>query len=726
MKRTQILSGVCLLLTSLLYSQHSQSPYFHIQSEAGPGSLPLVSNEAKVIINGPIADVRISQTYRNDGPEPIEAMYIFPASTRAAVYHMEMRIGERTITAEIMEKHAARATYETAREEGKRAGLLEQHRPNVFQMQVANILSGDQVEVVLRYTEFIIPQDQVYTFVYPTVVGPRYTGQMEEQPQAAFAAMPYTPEGQLPAYQFGLEVDLRMPVPVASIACTSHLTQVARHSDQDLSVRLDPTEHQGGNRDFILNYRLSGDEIISGVMTYSDGDEHYFLCQVEPPRLEASPTIVPREYIFILDVSGSMSGFPLDVSKRLMRNLLSDIRPTDKFNILCFAGSAFVLHAQPVFATRQNISMALQRLSNVHGGGSTELLPALRHALSIPRSPGFSRAFVIATDGYVIVEEEAFKVVHQKLNEASFYAFGIGSGVNRHLIEGLAHVGRGEPFIVTGLEEAHDVADRLQEYIAHPVMTDISVAGHHIDLDGVIPAQIPDLTAARPIYCFGKYTPHQDAALTVSGNISGKAFKQIFRLPEPSNDHAALPYLWARETIRFLDDFNVVNTTQARIDEITRLGLQYNLLTQYTSFVAVDHEPVTDGAPQQVRQPLPLPQGVSNLAVGFELELDILDTGATTLSVDVQCAQKDVRAIVEVVLEEIMQALVPAEMQGLSGLQWTFRLGADGRICTLSANVALPQQLARAFTAALQSLGLDLGGEHVVSIVISSANDIMK
>ncbi|MDX1409527.1 MAG: VWA domain-containing protein, partial [Saprospiraceae bacterium] len=426
-------------------------------------------------------------------------------------------------------------------------------------------------------------------------------------------------------------------------------------------------------------------------MTYTDGEDHYFLCQVEPPRLATSPTIVPREYIFILDVSGSMHGFPLDVSKRLMRNLFSAINPSDRFNVLCFAGSAFTLHPQPVAATPQNISFAMHQLSQLRGSGGTELLPALQRALNVPKTPGYSRSFVIATDGYVTVEEAAFRLVHEKLNEANFYAFGIGSSVNRHLIEGLAHVGRGTPFVATDFEEANTVADRLQTYIEHPVMTDIVVNGRSTQLSASIPQHVPDLTAARPIYCFGKYQPSTDARITITGRIGGEPYSQSFMLPEPSSEHASLRYLWARETIRFLDDFNVVNTNQARIDEITRLGLEYNLLTKYTSFVAVDHEPVTDGSPHQVKQPLPLPQGVSNLAVGFELELNLVDTGARTLTVDVLCSQKDVAAIVEVALGEVLETLHPEVLTQLAGLDLTLRVWRDGTTQLVRTNQPIPE-----------------------------------
>ena len=629
------------LLSNPEPNPNSASPFFLVSSEcAMPGSFPLCSTSADVVISGPIADVTVRQSYTNSGEYPIEATYIFPASGRAAVYDMEMHIGSRIVKAEIMEKQAARVTYETARSEGKRTSLLEQSRPNIFQMNVANIMPGEQVDVVLRYTEFIIPTEQEYIFVYPTVVGPRYASPEPTTvlASASSASSPVIPTSDHftvtndPTYTFDFHMRLNMPVTISEVTCPSHVTVIDRPSDQVANVALHPIEAGGGNRDMIVKYRLSGEDVLVGGLTYQDGDETYFLSQIEPPVLTASTEIVPREYIFILDVSGSMSGHPLDVSKGLIKNLLSNMRPTDKFNVLFFAGSDYVMFTESVPATKLNIASAYVKFQGLNGSGGTELLPALRSAMRVPKAEGYARSFVIATDGYVMVEEEAFHYIHDHLGEANFFAFGIGNAVNRHLIEGIAHVGRGEPFIVAEGDDAREVAKKLQRYIESPLLTNISISASGAEFSEITPIHIPDLMAQRPIHVFGKYKNGEKPQIRITGDRSGTPFSQTVMLPPHDDSNASLKYLWAREKIRYLSDFNIRGRDEGRVEEITNLGLQYNLLTEYTSFVAVDHEVVnSSGLTRPIGQPLPLPQGVSPLAVGFEMELPgVLEKAGTT------------------------------------------------------------------------------------------------
>ena len=682
------------LLSNPETQPHSQSPYFIVESEcAEPGSFPLCSTTADVVISGPIADVTVTQRYSNAGEYPIEAMYVFPASGRAAVYDMEMRIGSRIIKAEIMEKQAATQTYEQAREEGKRASLLEQSRPNVFQMHVANIMPGEQVDVVLRYTEFIIPEEQVYSFVYPTVVGPRYVSPQPEVVLASTAvqASPANGHGGAhttsyePTYLLDVNVRLKMPVPIAEVNCTTHKTAVHHSSSMATDIALHPIESKGGNRDFVLSYRLAGDEVMSGALTYRDGDETYFLCQIEPPALRPATEIVPREYIFILDVSGSMNGYPLDVSKNLIKNLLADLRPIDRFNILFFAGSNYMMFPQSASATSAIISSAFGRFNQIHGGGGTELLPALRNAMRIPKSEGYARSFVIATDGYVMVEPEAFQYISEKLGDANFFAFGIGNSVNRHLIEGIAHVGRGEPFIVTGDDDANAIAERLRKYIESPLMTDIEVKLTGADFIDVTPANVPDLLADRPIHVFGKFKHGSKPEISVAGLSGTEPFNQSIELTVSDDSNSALKYLWAREKIRYLSDFNVLDRDEARIEEITQLGIDYNLLTEYTSFVAVDHEIVnTSGQTRRINQPLPLPQGVSPLAVGFEMDIPglISHAGSMTIDVDVRCEDADVQLLVESMLELVMQDVPHQLITRLVGSEFELTLKPDLSLST--------------------------------------------
>ncbi len=160
------------------FADKTLSPYFFVKSDdPAVDQLPLQSTSAIVNISGVIADVEVTQGYKNEGERPLEAIYIFPASTRAAIYGMKMIIGERTINAIVRTRDKARHEYELAKQQGKSASLLEQQRPNVFQINVANIMPGDVVRVELSYTELLVPADRVYEFVYPTVVGPRYSNQ---------------------------------------------------------------------------------------------------------------------------------------------------------------------------------------------------------------------------------------------------------------------------------------------------------------------------------------------------------------------------------------------------------------------------------------------------------------------------------------------------------------------------------------------------------------------
>ncbi len=603
----------------------NQSPYFLIEKEGiSADQFPLLSTKVQADITGPVADVMVEQTYKNNGPVAIEASYVFPASTRAAVYALEMVIGDRIIKAEIMEKNAARQEYETARQEGKRATLLEQARTNVFQMKVANIMPGDLIRVILRYNEFIIPENQEYTFVYPTVVGPRFVSDKNRGANESFAANPYLREGEKTPYIFDIQIHLNLPVALQSAACSTHKVDIQFSDPFKASARLSAVEKHGGNRDFIFNYRVAGHEIGSGILLYEHNDEKFFLATIEPPKLTSAGQILPREYIFVIDVSGSMSGFPIETTKLLIKNLMEKLKPTDLFNVILFSGGNAVLSPESLSATEENLLAAFRVIDQVQGGGTTEILPVLRRICALPKSnPALSRSVVIVTDGYVTVEPEVFDLISRHLNEANVFAFGIGSGVNRLLIEGMAHAGRGEAFVVTKPEEAQPVAERFRKYIESPVLTSIQVQFSGLDAYEVVPSVIPDLMAERPLYVFGKYRGPAQGSIRFSGFQSGKDFHQKLLVDERSHseEHRAIRYLWAREMIRYHHDFNQLSSDPERVNTITRLGLHYNLLTDFTSFVAVDETEIVnpDGLITRVKQVLPLPAGVSNYAVGFEM-----------------------------------------------------------------------------------------------------------
>lgn len=613
------------------------SPYFVVISDnPETDQLPLKETSVKTNIVGSIADVTIKQVYVNSGKNPLEAIYTFPMSTRAAVYGMQMTIGSRIIRAKIEEKKKAREDYEKAKQEGKRASLLEQSRPNVFTMNVSNIMVGDTIVVELNYTELLVPEKGVYSFVYPTVVGPRYSNKNKDKasPDDGFVSSPYTHAGELPTYKFGYELSIQSGIPIQDLNCTSHKMIIDMLGTKNAIVRLDPSEVKGGNRDVIVNYSLRGNEIESGVMLYEGEDENFFLMMVQPPKRVQKENIPPREFVFIVDVSGSMWGFPMEITRDLMRNLIVNLNPTDKFNVILFSSNAATFSPKSVNATAENVSKAIEFIKGGNNWSGTEVLDALKTAYALPRTEeDMARTFVIATDGYVDVEKACFEMIREKSGEANFFAFGIGSGVNRYLIEGMAFAGSGEPFIVTKKEEAAAAAKRFRQYINTPVLTRIKLNMGKFGAYDVEPVSIPDVMAERPILVFGKYKGKAEGTITLTGKVGRKSYKQSFDLSavKPEKSNSALRYLWARERIKYLDYLvgGYANDDDPNAKKILELGLKYNLMTNYTSFVAIDEVVVNkDGKQTVVQQPIPMPEGVSDYAVGYDVAE--LSLGAAT------------------------------------------------------------------------------------------------
>jgi len=594
------------------------SPYFLVEGDIEVDNFPLLKTGAEVDIAGVIAEVALTQVYKNDGDKTIEAIYVFPLGTKSAIHAMKMTIGDRVIEANIEEKLRAQKIYQQALENGQTASLLEQERPNVFQMKVANIMPGDVVEVEVRYTELLVPEEGVYQYLFPTVVGPRFTGEQKtEEPTKKdnWTASPYLHEGKATPYQFDIRINLNAGLPITNFSVPSHQVTVTRPAPDKAVISLADSEKTGGNRDFILKYSLEGDSIQSGLLLYPGEEENFFLLMMEPPKKITPAMIPPREYLFIVDVSGSMHGFPLDVSKTLIDKLLKNLRPEDYFNILFFAGGSNVLSPAPLPATEENRERAIKMLLSQKGGGGTRILNALKQAISLEKKEGLSRIIVIATDGYVSVEKKTFDLIRDNLGEANFFAFGIGSSVNRYIIEGMARVGRGKPFVATNREEAEEIAERFTRYITSPLLTNINVTLEGFDAYEVEPPALPDLFAERPLILFGKYR-NPDGKIIVTGQTVSGVYEQGFTVTPKLEDqnNAALKYLWAREKIARLADYG--RTGSDVKEEVTELGLKYHLMTEYTSFVAVDTVIRKTGEVVTIKQPLSLPQGVSDYAVG--------------------------------------------------------------------------------------------------------------
>lgn len=650
------LSFVAVVLVSALGSisafaqtdpDKTLSPYFHVQGDPKVDSLPLKDTQVDAAISGVIADVRVRQTYRNEGSRPINATYVFPASTRAAVYGMQMRIRDEIITAKIKEREVAKQEFETAKKEGKSASLLEQDRPNVFTMNLANIMPQDEVMIELRYTELLIPTDGVYEFVYPTVVGPRY-GSPEGSDGGSTTKTSHLREGQQSPSTLHISTHVSAGLPIREINCPSHQIGPEWRSPSVAQISLDDPNPFQGNRDFILKYRLSGDQINSGLLLFQGEEENFFLYMAQPPERINAEDIPPREYIFVVDVSGSMEGFPLNTAKQLLQELIANLRPSDYFNVVLFSGDSTVLSERPLQANAENTARAFDLIDQQRGSGGTELLEALKRAMNIPHENGISRSIVLITDGYISAEKDTFDYIRDNLGRANIFSFGIGSSVNRYLIEGVARAGMGEPFVITEESEAAAIAAKFRDYIQNPLLTQVKVRANGFNIYDVQPRVLPDLFARRPIIVFGKWRGPVTGTFELTGTTGRGDYSSILDVQsvQPDEGNRAIRYLWARSRISELSDYGAGNIDDRSVKEITALGLKYNLLTQYTSFIAIREKIVNpNGSANDVNQPVPLPLGVSDMAVGSEPELFSMALLASLIAIVVFVKRRYTRSV---------------------------------------------------------------------------------
>lgn len=618
----RIVASLFLLIfqSSFLLAQElgkGEGPYFHLQGDAEVEAFPLKKTNADAKIVNSIAYVTVEQTYINEGSKPIEAIYVFPGSTSSAIHDLKMRIGDRIIQAKISEKQEARKNYEQAKSDGKSASLLEQHRPNVFQMNVANIMPGDVIQVTLKYTELLAPVNGEYTFVFPTVVGPRYqSADVAAADGEQWNKNPYLKKNKPVPYEFALKTNLQSAVPIASASCKSHDATVQFTGKNTATVQLNKSDE--GNRDFVLKYRLQGDKIESGLMVYPQEKESFFMAVIEPPAVVKKSDVTPREFIFVLDISGSMNGFPIEISKQLITGMIDDLSEKDYFNILTFAGTSMVFSEKPSQATVDAKNRAKNFVNSRNSGGGTELLPALRKVFSMPKTEGLSRSIVIATDGYITVERECFELIDKESRSSNIHTFGIGTSVNRYLLEGMGKIGKGYHTVITDGKDAKTESSKFRKHIEQPLLTDIKVSvsgAGKVDLE---PAVIGDLLAGRPIVIAGKVDGMPSGILKVEGKNGGEKFERTFNYSNAlvSKDYEALKYLWARKRIQRLDDWSYMGKREESKDEVLALGLAYNLLTAYTSFLAVDNDVRNkDKQYASVHQPLPLPHRVEESAV---------------------------------------------------------------------------------------------------------------
>ena len=596
---------------------------------------PLKHTDVKVEISGFLSRVNVTQEFENPFKEKIEAVYTFPLPQNAAVDDMTMSVGSRVVKGKILPREEAQAVYDSAKQKGQVASLLDQERPNIFTQSVANILPGEQIKITISYVETLKYEDGAYEFVFPMVVGPRYipgepTGlrkgngfapDSNQVPDASRITPKMSPPGLRSGHDISLDIQLDAGLLVDSVNSKSHLVDIERTDGRSAHVRL----KDGAtipNKDFILRYDVAGGSIQDAVLTHRSDKGGFFTMIVQPPDRVTVEDVTPKELVFVLDTSGSMEGFPIEKAKETMRLALDNLYPSDTFNLITFAGETQILFPHPVPATRDNIRKAQLLLAGRSGNGGTEMMTAIKAALEPSDKQDHVRIVCFMTDGYVGNDMEIISEV-QKHPNARVFGFGIGQSVNRFLLDKMAEAGRGEVEYVSLNDDGAAAAKRFHDRIRNPLLTDISIDWNGLPVADVYPQRIPDLFSAKPLTLSGRFTSAANGTIRLKGKVAGNDFVREIPVsfPETMASHDVLSSLWARRRIDDLmsQDYSGAQRGEMKPDlkqTITQVGLEYRLMTQFTSFVAVEEMVVTDGGqPRRIDVPVDVPEGVNQAMV---------------------------------------------------------------------------------------------------------------
>ncbi|MGB0563029.1 MAG: VIT domain-containing protein [Spirulinaceae cyanobacterium] len=622
------------------HSQRNEMPppshgLFAVTEDGEQRIFPLQHTEVNAQIAGNVSRVEVTQTFENPFDVPLEAVYVFPLPDEAAVDDMEIKIGDRIIKGDIKERAEARAIYEQARDEGRTAGLLEQERANIFTQSLANIKPGEAIDVTIRYTDSLQFEGGDYEFVFPMVLGPRFIpgtpenpdtptpdptrenwGQATDRvPDAERITPPVLPPGTRSGHDINVTVTVDAGGLVQDVRSPSHQI-LTEQNGEIVTVQLDPSDTIP-NKDLVLRYQVSGQDTQATVLTQT-GDQggHFALYLI--PALDYKPNeIVAKDVVFLIDTSGSQRGEPIAQSKRLMERFIAGLNPDDTFSIIDFANAAQALSPEPLRNTQSNRDRALAYVNQLQSGGGTQLLNGIDTVLNFPiAAPGRLRSIVLLTDGLIGDDNAVIARVQQELPYGNrLYGFGVGSSVNRFLLDRLAEAGRGTLHVVRHDEPIDEVVEQFFEQINNPVLTNIRVSwqGTGDDPD-IYPQYLPDLFANQPLVLFGRKADGASGTLRVTGiTAGGRRYLETFEVGFADEGNLAIAQLWGRARIKELMTQMVGGETRSGVDGVTETALNYRLLSQYTAFVAVSEEVRVDpdGTSRTVEVPVELPDGTS-------------------------------------------------------------------------------------------------------------------
>ena len=592
------------------------------------GQCPLSHTSMDAKLSGYVARVNVTQVFTNPYKERIEAVYSFPLSDDSAVDDMTIKIGNRTIKGEIKTREAASQIYDNAKNTGHTAALLNQERTNIFTQYVANIDPGKSIVVELSYVELLKFEDGKYTFAMPTTIGPRFfpgtnsstrTSADTNSDSSAAAALSQVLSGAnlaigganpqarvepaVASQNLSINVDVNAGMPIKNIGSKLFPIMVDKQSANHSVVSLRKSQNYP-NKDFVLTYELEDPNALkSGYLAYRDDtakDKYgYATFMLLPPAKVTPANAAPKEMIFLLDCSGSQRGLPIEKANEALHYIVNHMNPNDTFQILAFNEEVATLSDRPISASVAGKLQAHNFINRLNATGGTWMGPAVERVLKQQSKGGDDlkrlRIVTFMTDGYVGNDLEIMSMVQKDRKDSRWFSFGTGDSVNRSLIDNVARLGGGEADYVLLNSSAEEVGKKFYSRIESPALTDVKLKAEGIELYDVYPGTVSDVWANKPLYFTARYRGAGQGKVMLTGYANGRPYQQSLAVTLPLRDttNSAIEKVWSRQKIDHLTDQDLAGLSKGQVNPairkaITKVALDHKLMSDFTSFVAVD------------------------------------------------------------------------------------------------------------------------------------------
>ncbi len=585
---------------------------FHSTRPGEYAPAPLVATKVEIDVSGIVARTMVKQYFVNPTGDWLEGRYVFPLPENSAVSRMKLVVGDRVIEAKIAERQAARKAYEAAKRRGRRAALVEQHRPNIFSNNVANIPPGGRIAVQLHYSQRLDYDRGRFSLRFPMVAAPRFdpaagpvrmvhqpvTENGDGMPGALRDALPETripvkdPATSPPGNPVTLTINLDAGMALTTVASTSHKIGIEDLGDGRRRITLD-SKTVPADRDFTLDWapKLAAEPLIAAFRERI-GDDVFVTALVMPPApKQATQNTRPRDVVFILDRSGSMGGVSIRAARSALDVAVDTLGGQDRFNLIRFSNDTETLfkHAMPASDTNRLFAKLFLRDTTANGG--TVMRPALHAALNTVAAEGRLKQIVFVTDGAVSNETELFRDIRQRLGNARLFTVGIGSAPNSYFMRKAAEAGRGTFVYIPDIKQVGTRMTKLFDKLERPALTDVSAVWQNGETDPVaaeaFPARIPDLYFGKPVVLVSRLPAASRSGDTLL-TLGAGGWKTSLKLNDTSIA-TGISTLWARAKVTALTDSLRDGAAPGDVKAgITKIGLTHSLVTRYTSLLATE------------------------------------------------------------------------------------------------------------------------------------------